>query len=166
MKFFSIIIVAVLMASCGTVTRLDQTCITCVSSQRIACQGPECPASFMNGASCLVTMVETGENIYLNDILKEEKITPRDGIRITLAKVNGRYYVAGESFTKVWYLIPRKKNEACLKSVEMPAANMGVVTFEVFDNQLKMISENKEMEFLFDDDDNEWHNAKSAKIGG
>lgn len=166
MKTISAMFALLVLASCGTTTRFDQTCITCVSSQRISCKGAECPTSFMVGSDCLVTVVETGENIYLNDILKEEKIAPMDGLQLTLAKVNGRYYISCDSFAKMWYLMPAKKNEACLKSIDMPADRMGIVSFELYDNQLKMISQDKTKEFIFDDNKDKWVDVKTAKVGG
>lgn len=154
-----------ILSSCATVTRFNQTCLTCVSSQRLSCQKGECPTSFLIGNDCYVTMIETGENIYLNDILKEEKIEPRSGINFTLAKYNGRYFVYSDIFKKMWLLKPHKKNTAKIEPVELPEQNLGIVIFEINDNQLKMRNSDGIKEFIFDDEKDKWINVKPAKVG-
>lgn len=165
MKFISVIFVAIVLSACGTVTRFDQTCLTCVNSQRLSCKGNECPVTFMVNNDCFVTLIETGENIFLNDILKEEKIQPKGGLQMTLAKVNGRYFIIGEGFAKMWMLAPAKRNTAKLSSIEMPAPNMGICSFELYDKQLKVISQDKSKEFIYDDIKDKWIDVKTAKIG-
>lgn len=164
-KFFVSAICLILLASCSTVTRFNQTCITCVSSQRLACNKGECPTSFMVGNDCFVTIIETGENIYLNDILKLENIQPRSGIDFTIAKFNGRYFLHSDLFSKMWLLVPHKKNTAKIKAVELPEKNLGIVVFEINNNQLKMFAKNRSLEFIFDDENDKWINAKSVKAG-
>lgn len=166
MKSIGVLLALIILTSCATTTRFDQTCITCVQSQRIACKGTECPTSFMVGNECFVTMVETGENIFLNDILKEEKIEPRGGINFTIAKVNGRYFLVGENFKFSWVIAPKSKNLATIKAVEMPALGFGIPSFELYDKQLKMVSQDKNLEFIYDDDKDKWIDVKSAKVGG
>jgi len=87
--------------SCATKIPFEQTCLTCVISQRIACIGSECPETIMAGNNCITTFPETGEKINLNYILFQEKITPQNGIPLTLAKIRGRYFVIGKDFSNL-----------------------------------------------------------------
>lgn len=163
--FIYLVAIAFIVSSCATVTRFNQTCLTCVSSQRLSCQKGECPTSFLIGGECYVTMIETGENIYLNDILKEENIEPRNGINFTLAKYNGRYFVFSDSFKKMWLLEPHKRNTAKIKAIGLPENNLGIVIFEIYDNQLKMRNSDGSKEFIFNDEKDKWINVKPVQAG-
>ena len=165
MRIAIILLSFLIISSCSTITRFDQTCITCVNSQRIACKGSECPTSFMVGEDCLVTIVETGENIYLNEILKQEKINPRKGLEITIAKLNGRYFLACNEFENMWILTSHKRNTAKIKSVKMPSKDMGITSFELYSGQLKMISQDSKQSYLFDEDKEKWQLIQQARIG-
>lgn len=155
-----------LLSACSTVVKMDQTCVTCVQSQRLACTGSECPVSFMVGSECLVTMVETGEHIHLNEILKQEAITPAKDIPFTLAKVNGNYYVIGGGFKNMWILSPSDRNEAKLCKIELPVQALNnQPVFELFNTQLKMRGQNNEYAYIYDDDHNKWINLNLPKAG-
>lgn len=166
LKFALIFVVAVALTSCGgTVVRFDQTCMTCITSQRLSCNGTDCPASFMVGSDCFVTIVETGENVHLNKILELEKISVREGIPFTLAKVNGSYYVIGEGFKNMWIVSPSGRNEATLDFVKLPEVNIGIPVFELYNKQLKMRGKSNEYNYLYEDVSKKWINQNSAKAG-
>ena len=164
-KLFLFLFATLLFAGCASTTKFEQTCLTCVSSQRLSCKKGECPESFMAGNDCYVTIIETGENIYLNDILKEEKISPRSGIQFSIAKYNGRYFLYSDSFAKMWLIIPHNKNIAKYKSVELPERNLGLAIFEINEKILKIHDQNRERFYVFDDEKDKWINNKSVKAG-
>ncbi len=158
-------VVSILLASCGAKMRFDQTCMTCVQSQRLSCTGQECPQSFMIGNDCVVTMVETGENIFLNMILNEEKITPREGIPFTIAKFNGSYYLIGDGLKNMWKVTPSGRNQACFKDIKLPQDGIGIPVFEIANGQLKMRGKSNEFAYIYDDENEKWINVNSPKAG-
>ncbi|MEJ5245325.1 MAG: hypothetical protein WHV28_06420 [Bacteroidota bacterium] len=164
-KLFLILLASSIIAGCASTTTFEQTCLTCVSSQRFSCKKGECPESFMVGNDCYVTIIETGENIYLNDILKEEQIQPRNGINFSIAKYNGRYFLYSDSFTKMWLIIPHKKNIVKYKSIELPEKNLGLAVFEINEKLLRIYDQNRERFYVFDDEKDKWINNKSVKAG-
>lgn len=163
--FVALLAFAGLFSGCAQKIRFDQTCLTCVQSQRLACSGNECPSSFMMGSDCVVTMVETGENIFLNEILMEEKISAREGLQFTLAKINSRYFVIGEGFKNMWILTPRKENAASLDKILLPEDAKGIPVFELYNKQLLMRGANNEYAYLYDEDGNKWVNKNFSKAG-
>lgn len=162
-----LLLLIIILTSCATTIRFDQTCTTCTKSQRLYCEKAECPTSQMIQGKCVVTIIETGEVIFLDEILLKENQTAREGINFTIAKLNGRFILVGENFSKTWIVKPRKKNTACIKGIDMPSQNMGIVIFELDNlNQLKMYSQDKSLSFIFDDNNDKWLEAKSARVGG
>lgn len=155
-----------ILSSCATVVKMDQTCITCVQSQRMPCKDCEYPASMMIGNECVVTLLETGENIHLNEILKQEMITPAKDIPFTLAKINGMYCVIGQGFKNMWMLVATDKNEAELTKVELPKDVLGTQpVFELFNGELLMRGPKTEYEYLYDEKENIWKHKSNPKAG-
>lgn len=162
-----------LLASCASTMKFDQTCITCIKSQRFSCQGDNCPKTFMSGENCLVTIVETGENIFLNSILQEEKITPASGIPVAIAKLDGKYYVTGNYFTKLWILIPKVPNEAKYCSIPLPVESLKiqepVFDFQILspgNNRLRLTAVNYDGKLYVLTDDDSWSIFTEGKVGG
>jgi len=167
MKQIIFMLTIIFLSSCATKINFEQTCTICTKSQRLYCEKAECPTSQMIQGKCVVSIIETGEIIHLDEILKKEGVLPRNGINFTIAKLNGRYVLVGEGLANTWLIKPRKKNSACIKSVKMPALSMGIVVFELDNtNQLKMYSQDKTKSFIFDDDNDKWIETKSARVGG
>ncbi len=164
---------ALLAASCAPTMKFDQTCMTCIKSQRFSCQGDNCPKTFMSGENCLVTIVETGENIFLNPILLEEKITPVSGIPVAIAKLDGKYYVTGNYFTKLWILTPKVPNEAKYSSILLPLESVKI-SDPVFDfqilspgnNKLRLTAGNYDGKIYVLTDDDKWTLFTEGKAGG
>lgn len=121
-----ILTVSLGLLSCASTMRFDQTCITCVNSQRLSCEDGNCPKTFMLGNNCLVTIIETGENLYLNPIFEKEGLAPSAGVPIAIAKLNGLYYLTGDNFKKLWIICPKKNNEAKIKSIDLPLKNQKI----------------------------------------
>ena len=115
-----ILLSSFLLFSCAQNLRFDQTCLTCIKSQRFSCAEDECPKTFMVGDQCLVTIVETGENIFLNPILDKELISPATDIPVAIAKLNGYVYLTANGFSKLWILEPEEDNKAEYKSIDLP----------------------------------------------
>ncbi len=152
--------------SCSNPTlRFDQTCITCIKSQRFLCSGDECPKTFKVSENYIVTITETGENIYVTNILEAENIKPKEGIAFAIAKINGKIFLTGESFNHLWILYPRPKNEASYKAVKLPESNIVSPVFELFTSRLMLSAQNYSHKYLFDDEDNKWiiHGAMKGK---
>lgn len=137
-------------SSCATKIPFEQTCLTCVQSQRLNCKGDECPVTIMAGGSCIASFDETGEKINLNHILTEEQITLQAGIPITLAKIKGRYFVTGKDFKNLWILTPNE-NEAKVKEIPLPGSNLALPpVFEISDGNLLMRGAKNEYSFIYD----------------
>lgn len=122
----------------------------------------------MIGDQCIVTMVETGENIFLNPILEEEMIKPAADIPIAIAKLNGYVYLTGNGFKQLWMLTPGKDNKAKLKSIELPLENVKisnpVFTLNLTDYLLRLTADNydgKVYELL----DGKWSVVGGGKAG-
>ena len=163
------LLMAIFAAACAPTMQFDQTCITCFKSQNIPGQSYTKPKSFLSNQNCLVTIVETGENIYLNKILTEEKLTPVAGIPITLAKVNGKIYLTGDGFSKLWIISPMPENKAKFKSIDFPIEKMAI-TDAVFtlDNdysRLKLSAQNLDGKVYILVDDSKWILENSGKAG-
>ena len=165
----AVLVLVLLAASCAPTMRFDQTCYTCIKSQRISGNPESGPKSQINGQDCMVTIVETGENIYLNDILKEEKITPVANIPLTIAKVNGKVYLTGNGFSKLWIICPKPGNEAKYKSIDFPIEKINIdepifnIDFESI--RLKLSANNLGGKTYILLDDSEWILEKSGKAG-
>jgi len=122
----------------------------------------------MVGSESIVTIVETGENIYLNAILTEEGITPKADIPIAIAKVNGYVYLTGQGFIKLWRLCPRPENEAKYKSFDLPVENekikSPVFSIDLQNLLLKLTADNYNGKtYIFDD--GKWVLETSGKAG-
>jgi hypothetical protein len=155
-QFIGLLFLALILAGCGSTLRFDQTCVTCVKSQRFSCLGDECPSSFMVGSDALVTITETGENIFLTPILLEEQINAKSGIPVTIAKINGKVMLTANDFKSLWLLYPKAKNEACYKNVELPEGKIEGAVFELFSGKLLLSATNYKNKYFFDDEDNKW----------
>ncbi len=167
MKNLLILLTFIFLASCATKINFHQTCTTCTKSQRLFCEKAECPTSQIIQGRCVVSIIETGELIYIDEILKNEGIPAREGINFTIAKLNGRFILVGENFKNTWLITPHRKNIASIKGIQMPAQSMGIVFFELDNlNQLKMYSQDKTKSYIFDDNKDKWLEAKSARVGG
>lgn len=163
MKFNSVkIIVTVLFTtltfySCSHPTlRFDQTCITCIKSQRLSCSGDECPKSFAVGSDYLVTITETGENIHITDILNSENLSQKSGVPIALAKINGKIFLTGNSFKNLWILYPKSKNEARYRAVKLPQSDIINPIFEIFTSKLLLSAQNYSNKYIFDEENDKW----------
>lgn len=157
-KLIFSILVLLICTSCATKIDFEQTCLTCVQSQRLLCKDHECPVTAMIGEDCIVIMTETGEKIFINEILKGEKITPRSGINVTIDKIRGRYFITGEEFNHLWMLTP-KGNQAKLNKFEFPESDLQMPpVFEINNKNLLMRGENKEYTYIFNIDNEKWEN--------
>ena len=156
---FTVIIVTVLITSCATATKIpfEQTCLTCVQSQRLNCSGNNCPETIMAGTDCIAMLDETGEKINMNHILKVENIEPKRGIPLTLAKIRGRYFVIGKDFQNLWELTP-VKNEAKIRKIALPENNLQLPpVFEIADGgNLLMRGQQNEYIYIYDIDSRKW----------
>ncbi len=151
-------LVILFLTSCATKVNFEQTCLTCVQSQRLLCKDYECPVTAMIGTECIVVMSETGEKIHINKILEKEQIEPKDGINVTIAKIRGRYFITGDGFKKLWMLTPVKE-EAKISGFLLPEDNLRMPpVFEISNKNLLMRGADKEYSYLFDIDNEKWEN--------
>ncbi len=157
-----------LLFSCASNLKFDQTCLTCVKSQRFACSNDECPKTFLVDKQCLVTIVETGENIFLNPILEEEMIMPAADIPVAIAKLNGYVYLTGNGFNKLWILTPQGDNEAEYKAIELPLPKLKIqnpiFSLDLSNYLLKLTADNYNGKTYVLEDD-EWSLIDGGKAG-
>ncbi|MPM58997.1 hypothetical protein SDC9_105834 [bioreactor metagenome] len=154
-KLFSLVLLLTLSA-CATKIPFEQTCLTCVQSQRLNCKGTDCPETVMSGSDCIALMDETGEKISMSYILQEEGIALQKGIPLTLAKVRGRYFVTGRDFKNLWILTP-SNNTAKVKCILLPESNLKLPpVFELTDGNLLMRGEKREYSYVYDIDNEKW----------
>jgi len=154
--YFTVLLTLPLFYSCATKIPFEPTCITCVQSQRMNCKGNDCPETIMVGSNCVAMFDETGETIIINQILKEENITPQKGIPLTLAKIRGRYFVIGKDFKNLWMLTP-VKNSARIKKIPLPANNLELPpVFELAEGNLLMRGQRNEYVYVYDIDNKKW----------
>ncbi len=157
-----------LLFSCASNLKFDQTCLTCVKSQRFACNEAECPKTFMVGDQALVTIVETGENIFLNPVLEEEKIIPAAEIPVAIAKLNGYVYLTANGFAKLWILTPKKDNEASFKAIDLPVPDLKiqnpVFTLDLNNYLLKLTADNYNGK-TYILEDGKWSVVEGGKAG-
>ena len=171
MKILQLFIVSTLILAifgCSHPTlRFDQTCITCIKSQRLGCEDEDCPSTFLNGGDCFTTMIETGENIYMNEILGGEGKELQAGIPIAIAKISGKFYLTGNEFINLWIITPEPKNRAAYEPVAVPDSLVREPVFELFENQLVLSGKNYTNKFIFDDDSKTWRlfNPTEPKAG-
>lgn len=158
-------ILILLVTSCSMPKlRFDQTCITCIKSQRFSCKGDECPQTFMIGSDAVVTIIETGENIYMTDILTQEGIALKSGLPLTLAKLNGRIYITGDNFSTLWSLYPNPENSAGYKMIQLPeAVKLESPVFEIFNNHLVLTAKNLSTRYLYNEEDDKWELQNPTK---
>ncbi len=167
MKTFIASIMALLvLVSCSTKIDFEQTCLTCIQSQRLSCKDYECPVTAMVDTNCIVVMSETGEKINMNEILKQEKLSIRAGINVTVAKIRGRYFITGEGFRNLWMLKPIA-NQAKIYDFALPAANLKMPpVFEINNKNLLMRGAEHEYTYIFDIDKEKWQiNNNYPKAG-
>ncbi len=164
LSLFSLITV-MLFSSCATKINFDQTCLTCINSQRLLCKDHECPTTAMIGNDCIVIMSETGEKITMNEILEYENIVPRNGIDLTIAKIRGRYFVTGVGFKNLWVLVP-SKNKAKIDNFKFPEPNLSMPpVFEISNRNLLMRGQKNEYKFIFNIEDEKWEVINTPKAG-
>ena len=150
------ILIAFIFSSCATKIDFDQTCLTCINSQRLLCNNHECPTTAMVNGHCIALLSETGEKITMDKILEGEGIIPRDGIDLTIAKIRGRYFVTGYGFKNLWMLTPTD-NQAKIKGFKFPADNLSMPpVFEISNKNLLMRDQNNGYKFLFNIDNKKW----------
>ena len=154
----------VLFTSCATKIPFDQTCLNCISSQRISCRDNNCPQTIMVGNDCIATIDEIGEKINMNYILTQEEIPIASNIPLTLAKIRGRYFVTGAMFKHLWVLTP-VENQARVNKISFPEGRNNVTpVFEIIGtNLLIKFANNKVLEY--DIDSKKWINLQT-KAGG
>ena len=149
-------IVMITLCSCATKIPFDQTCLTCIQSQRLNCRGDECPKTIVVAGNCLVLIEETGEKINVNHILEKENIKIQKDISVTVAKIRGRYFITGSDFKNLWILTP-VLNEAKVKSIALPESNLVLPpVFEITNGNLLVRGINNEYSFIYDIDKNVW----------
>lgn len=119
MKVFISIFLLILLVSCGTTIKFNQTCMNCTSSQRI---DPDeySPSTLIIDGKCVVSIIETGEILFIDDILESELIVKTEGIPIAIAKYNGVYYLIGQEFKNLWLIYGKPDNRASICSMETP----------------------------------------------
>jgi hypothetical protein len=162
--FLLVVAVTVALCSCATKIPFEQTCLTCVQSQRLNCSGENCPETIVVDGNCLVLIDETGEKINLNHILAEENILIQKGIPVTVAKIRGRYFVIGKDFKNLWILTP-VENTAKVKNVLLPEANLSLPpVFEITNGNLLVRGTKDEYSYIYDIDENTW-NRNYSKAG-
>ncbi len=151
-----LIIIFSLIISCAPTLRFDQTCVNCIKSQRLLCKGDECPSTFLDGADCIVSIIETGENIYLNLILKKEGIGLKENIPICIAKANGKFFLCGEKFKNLWILYPKINNKAKFFPIELTSGEIKKPVFSFNKNLLQLKGDNlKKKTYIIDPESNE-----------
>jgi len=152
----------ILFTSCATKIPFEQTCLNCISSQRISCN--DCPQTIMVGTNCIATIDEIGEKINMNYILNKEEIAIAANIPLTLAKIRGRYFVTGANFKHLWVLTP-VENQARVKKIPFPEEKSEMPpVFEIIGtNLLVKFPNNKVLEY--DIDSKKWINLQT-KAGG
>ena len=159
------ILIAFIFSSCATKIDFDQTCLTCINSQRLLCNNHECPTTAMVNGHCIALLSETGEKITMDKILESEGIIPRDGIDLTIAKIGGRYFVTGYGFKNLWMLTPTD-NQAKIKGFKFPADNLSMPpVFEISNKNLLMRDQNNGYKFLFNIDNKKWELISTTKAG-
>ena len=146
-----------MLASCVTKKiPFEQTCLTCVQSQRLNCTGTNCPETIMVGANCIASIDEIGEKINMNYILLQENIHPQKGIPLTLAKIRGRYFVTGKDFSNLWMLTP-VKDKAKVKKIPFPEKNWALPpVFELIDGNLLVRGKRNEYLYIYDINKKKW----------
>ncbi len=107
---------------------------------------------------CLVTLIETGENIRMNEILDAEYIKPQGGLQIAIAKINGSYFLTGEQFNNLWILTPAGKNLAQYYSVPLPQAKPVNPVFELYSNALLYHADGLKGRFVYNEIEKKWKN--------
>ncbi len=164
--FLLTICFSVLFASCATKIEFDQTCLTCINSQRLLCKEHECPVTAMVGTDCIVMMSETGEKITVNEILQQEGLQIRGGINLTLAKIRGRYFITGEGFKHLWMLAP-VANQAKIKKYVFPHSNLAMPpVFEISKKNLLMRGAKEEYKYIFNIDTEKWETDNTTPKAG
>lgn len=158
--------------ACGTSIKFDQTCVTCIKSQRFSCQDGNCPTTFMIGDQCLVTIVETGENIFLNTILEKEQLSPKSGIKVAIAKVSGKYYLTANDFKQLWILYPKVPDEAKISSIDLPEKEVKIFepvftlnSIDPINYKLRLTASNYSEKVWELKDDDSWVLINQAKVG-
>ncbi|MCX7737788.1 MAG: hypothetical protein N2319_13890 [Candidatus Kapabacteria bacterium] len=173
LKFlFSLIILSIFLFSCGTTVKFEQTCVTCIKSQRFSCQDGNCPTSFMIGDQCLVTVIETGENIFLNPILEKEQITPKSGIKVAIAKIQGKFYLTANDFKKLWILYPKVPDKAKICDIDLPQKDIKIFepvfslnSTDPMNYKLRLTASNYSDKTFELQDDDKWLLVNQAKVG-
>jgi hypothetical protein len=162
--YLTVIFSLSIFSSCATKIPFEQTCLTCVQSQRLNCKGNDCPETIMAGTNCIASIDETGEKIYMNHILQEENIAIQKGIPLTLAKIRGRYFVIGKNFKNLWMLTP-VENKAKAKKIALPEENLALPPiFELSDGNLLLKGPKNEYLYIYDIDNKKW--IKSSQKAG
>ena len=167
-KLFLLLLATVTIFGCSHPTiRFDQTCINCIKSQRLSCEDEDCPLTFLNGKECFVTMIETGENIYMNEILTGENKEIQGGIPIAIAKISGKYYLTGNNFINLWIIVPEMIDRAAYHSLAVPDSLVKEPVFELYNNQLVLSGKSYKNKFVLDEDKREWRifNPTEPKAG-
>jgi len=122
----------------------------------------------MVGDQCLITIVETGENIFLNPIFEKEEIIPKAGIAVAIAKLNGNVYLTANGFKKLWILEPEEDNEADFSAIDLPMKGLEiqnpVFSLDLKNYLLKLTADNYKGK-LYTLDDGEWSAANGGKAG-
>lgn len=160
------------LTSCGTTLKFEQTCVTCIKSQRFSCQDGNCPTSFMIGDQCLVTVIETGENIFLNPILEKEQLAPKSGIKVAIAKVHGKYFLTANDFKNLWILYPKVPDKAKICSIDLPQKNIKIFepvfslnSIDPMNYKLRLSASNYSDNIYELNDDDKWLLVNQAKVG-
>jgi len=173
LKFLLIsVISSLLLISCGSSLHFEQTCVTCIKSQRFSCQDGNCPVTFMIGEQCLVTIVETGENIFLNPILEKEQLAPKSGIKVAIAKVSGKFYLTANDFKQLWILYPKVPDKAKFCSIDLPEKEIKIFepvftlnNVDPMNYKLRLTASNYSEKVWELKDDDTWVLINQAKVG-
>ena len=153
-----------LFTSCATKIQFDKL-LNLYQSQEYCVKSMECPVTIMCITCLYSLMSETGEKIS-SRILRQEGISARDGINLTLAKIRGRYFVTGEGFGHLWMLTPTT-DMAKIKKYAFPAKNLAMPpVFEINKKNLLMRGAQKEYQYIVNIDTEKWESNNTTPKAG
>lgn len=121
---------------------------------------------------CFVTVIETGENISLNQILEKEQITPKSGIKVAIAKVQGKFYLTANDFKNLWILYPKVPDQAKICNIDLPQKDIKIFepvfslnSIDPMNYRLRLSASNYSDQIYELQNDDKWILVNQAKVG-